>query len=398
MPRRYFYYIVIIGCLTYILAWLIRYEPPTRGPIDPDAFADKAHESVNRVRLEAGLRELETSRQLQDSLAEYIAQDRLDPKRLQDVFDHIERKLPQVHELAVNLIFNPREEQLLKHIGEWDDLGHGQHTHYATWLFRDEEKRMLGCLSVLVRELPRLELPQRVDIETPAFFDLCRICGEGHGISLSQQAQKTVIVTCPHCERPYNLIATDANGEWRRATQFFGGLQAPELELDRGNLSKMEQLMRIWTAVAEKCQYKTDAQRVFGSDSWELPIETWRDGHGDCEDTSLLLTEMLVSNGFEARVALGDHEGEGHAWCVVRIDGNSYLLESTWEDIDQLSEPPNLDKIAMNYEPKYLFDGESIYFLQNPGWTADYWSDKRWREIGYPRRGNGAESVARAGK
>ncbi|MFT5468083.1 MAG: putative transglutaminase-like cysteine proteinase [Verrucomicrobiales bacterium] len=380
MPRRYFYYLVIIGCLSYILVSLIRYDPPPRGPLDSTGFAHKAQESVDRIRKKAGLTKLELSQQLQDSLAEYVGLNRLDSGELEDVFAHVERSLPQVHELAVNLVYNAREEQLLSALDDWDDLEYGQHTHYASWIFRDEKHRRLGCLSVLARTLPRLELPIRVDVATPMFFDQCRLCGEGHAISLARQAQNTLVVTCPHCDRPYNLIATDADGEWRRATQFFGGLQVPKLDPD---LTRREQLLKIWADVAEKCQYKTDAQRVFGSDSWELPIETWRAGHGDCEDSSLLLVEMLTANGFEARVALGQHKGEGHAWCVVRLDDESFLLESTWENVNQLSEIPKLEGIAMNYEPKFLFDHDSLFVLRDQGWTGDYWSEKRWVRINY---------------
>ena len=380
MLRRAFFYLLVIGCLAYLLALLVRYEPPSRVPLNPETFAVMAERSANHIRAQAGLVPLQPSQQLLGALQEYVDQGGLGSGRLDDVFDHVEQTLPQVHELAVNLVYDRAEDAILHELERWEDLAYAQHTHYATWVFRDSDRNAIGCLAVLARELPQLKLPVRTDDPTPAYFDTCRLCGQGHGVSLARHAQNTLIVTCPHCQRPYNLIATDASGWWRRANQFFGG--APLPELDEG-LSKMDELLAIWADVAAKCQYKTDAQRVFGSDSWELPIETYRNGHGDCEDTSLLLAELLIERGFEARVALGKHDNDGHAWCVVRLDGVSYLLESTWENIEALSRPPKLEELAMEYEPKYLFDRESLYFLRQDDWTGDYWSEKRWLRVPY---------------
>lgn len=380
MAIRASVYLLIIAGLGYCLAWLVRADAPMRNPVLMAVFAQEAHDAVNSVREDRGLTPLEDHQKLLQSLRFYVQSGRLDSGRLEDVFSHVERGLPKVHELAVNLVYDRNQSAILAQLQEWEDLQYGQHTHYAAWLFRDPDSRALGCLAVLARELPQLELPIRVDTDAPAYFDTCKLCGEGHGVSLARQSQNTLIVTCPHCDRPYNLIATDASGWWRRANQFFGGTPRPKLNTE---LSRIDQLMALWKNVAAKCQYRTDAQRVFGSDSWELPIETYRNGHGDCEDTSLLLVDLLIDRGFEARVALGRHQGDGHAWVVVREGDKSYLLESTWEDIERLSEPPLLEELAFDYEPKYLFDKTALYFLKQSDWTGDYWSDTRWSRVEY---------------
>lgn len=381
MARRIIYYLFVIAALTYALLTLMRYEPAPRGVIDTGAFMARALQTANQIRGETQLEQLRSSEQLLETLRDYVERDRLAAGQLEDVFAHVERSLPQAHEIAVNLVYSRSEETLQEELSGWADVGYAQHTHYATWVFRDEKRRALGCLAVLARELPKLELPISADRTAPTYFDTCRLCGAGHGISLGRQAQNTLIMTCPHCDRPYNLIATDSSGNWRRANQFFDGVTSPDLD---PGLTRLEELMAIWQIVASKCQYKTDAQRIFGSDSWELPVETYHNGHGDCEDTSLLLVDMLIAHGFEARVALGEHEGEGHAWCVVRLDDQAYLLESTWADIEGLSAPPSVDEIALDYRPKYLFDHDALYFLRQTDWTGDYWAEQRWQKVEYP--------------
>ena len=329
------------------------------------------------------LKPLATSKHLQESIRSFAETNTsLGENALHSVFSHVEKSLPQVHELSANLVYAKEKEQLIAELSKWKDLSYENHSHYAVWVFRDDSKRRLGCLAMLARQLPGFEVPMDANV-SGAYYATCKLCGKGHGISLSNQGQNTLIITCPNCRKPYDIIASDSNGQWRRANQFFTGIRSETIQK---GAEPMEQVMAIWKEVSNKCRYQYDAKRISGSDSWESPIDTYRVGSGDCEDTSLLLVDLLTGYGLDARVALGKHGGEGHAWCVVNIDGQQYILESTRQNVDKLAEPPSMDDIGLEYQPDYLFDREAIYFKSQSGWTCNYWSEQNWTRVDHGER------------
>lgn len=378
MRAHYLLYLIAISGLSIGWAKLRLWEPAEVVALDHESFLLSAVVSANMVRSEASLAPLETSKPLQHSIRAFAEANRdLGQSNLQSVFAHVEASLPQVHELSANLVYAKEEEQLIAELSKWSDLNHKEHSHYAVWIFRDQGKRRLGCLAMLARQLPNFELPMHAD-SSGAYFATCKLCDQGHGISLGNQGQNTLILTCPNCQKPYDIIATDSSGQWRRANQFFTGIRS---EATSDDSRTMEQLMAIWKDVARKCRYQYDAKRISGGDSWESPIDTYRVGSGDCEDTSLLLVDMLIGHGFDARVALGRHDREGHAWAVVNLEGEQYILESTWEHVDRLSSPPSMNDVGLEYQPEYLFDREAIYFKNQSGWTCEYWADSKWTQV-----------------
>ncbi len=378
MRTRYLFYILAITGLSVALAKFEEFETAYTLSLDNAHFLEAAVASANLKRDSDQLRPLQTSQSLQDSIKDFLeTQDMVTPAELKYIFGHIGQTLPQVHELSANLVFARNPESLMSELNRWEDLAYANHSHYAAWAFHDRKNRRLGCVAVLARELPTLELPLKAE-GSGAFFTTCRLCNEGHGIKLAERAQNTLIVTCPRCDKAYDLIASDSHGQWRRATQFFTGLRSTKVE---ASMTPMEQVMTIWQDVASKCRYQLDAKRISGGDSWESPEETYRVGSGDCEDTSLLLVDMLTAHGFEARVALGQHRDGGHAWCVLKLGDDQYILESTWQDIAELKVPPSMDELGLDYHPQFLFDREAIYFPQREGWTCNYWSERNWQRI-----------------
>jgi Leucine-rich repeat (LRR) protein/transglutaminase-like putative cysteine protease len=55
-------------------------------------------------------------------------------------------------------------------------------------------------------------------------------------------------------------------------------------------------------------------------------------GRAVCQGYALLMYKMLKEAGFEVRIISGRAGGEDHAWNMVRLDGNWYHIDATWDD------------------------------------------------------------------
>ena len=281
-----------------------------------------------------------------------------------------ENRIPAVRSLSANLVYGGGEEIILADLGKWGDLVEKSGTHLALQFFDDPKDGRTGCIAVLASVFPEFRPPMR-SMGINAFFDVCRWCGRGHGISVAGGGQTTLVIQCPDCDRTCDLVATDSDGYWRRVTQFLhpqGG---------QPGAGTLDEVMSIWSNLTSRNRYQKDAERLGGSDSWNLPEETMRRGTGDCEDTSLLLAQLLLERGYEVRVVLGKQKGRGHAWCVLKLGGKSYLLESTCPAAG-LSRPPLISECGLDYEPEFQFDAVSMYFKDFQGWTSEYWDDHIW--------------------
>ncbi|SOB90771.1 uncharacterized protein DUF5050 [Ureibacillus xyleni] len=56
------------------------------------------------------------------------------------------------------------------------------------------------------------------------------------------------------------------------------------------------------------------------------------EGKGVCQAYALLTLRLLQEAGIEAKYVTGESRGEGHAWNLVKIDGQWYHLDTTWND------------------------------------------------------------------
>ena len=85
-------------------------------------------------------------------------------------------------------------------------------------------------------------------------------------------------------------------------------------------------------------------------------------------------------------VVIGEtDEREGHAWCIARIDGNVFLLETTGEKEDLPRDPPLAKQSTDKYRAEYLFDRTQLYFFNSePGQGAgDCWNKLAWKAVDY---------------
>jgi hypothetical protein len=193
--------------------------------------------------------------------------------------------------------------------------------------------------------------------------------------------RRTIVLSCPHCEKEYDLIAYDSTGKYRRAPEFLDRFVLPKPA--RESDDALEEVYQIWTAIREKCHYEHDGKNggQLNEERWQTPGETYAIGRGDCEDTSILLADALLSAGHEAKVAIGRNQKVGeHAWCVVKLNGEQYLLETTGgKPRDKAL--PRVSEVGKYYVPRQLFDRDSVYFRRGEGDVHDYWSDVAWDRI-----------------
>ena len=253
----------------------------------------------------------------------------------------------------------------------------------------------IGHMAVLVREiLPSrmgyeaiLVVGQRLEDLSPAvlnerkgdtFFATCPHCKFQHACRVAP-VQRGITLDCPQCGRLLDAFAPDDQGHFRRVNEYLQGYEPPAHYSAESN--KLHELYTIWAAVVGNCHYSKDtSDRYTTRDAWQFPLQTISRGKGDCEDSALLLADWLISRGFEVRVALGRYGDMGqHAWCVAKVDGIDYLLEST-EGSPNPDKPAYAADVGARYVPELLFDRTTIYVRAKPRERFDgsYWSTRTW--------------------
>ncbi len=303
---------------------------------------------------------------------------------LEDVFDTLQNKFPGAQYLAANLVTGSSREELVEVLNQWDAVGNPDFNSITTGVFVTGRK--LGALGVMARRIPKFSL-EAANTVGGRFFNQCPHCRHVHALALDKKS-RTLILTCPDCEKPFDVLAADTSGYIRRATEFMSGFSLPETDLYREAQSGEEKVLSLWQQVADRCKYELDQNANDAREAWKLPEETWDQKAGDCEDTAILLADALISKGFPARVAIGWNGNIGqHAWCVVKIGSGQYVLESTLQGTLDHKALVSIVDAAPFYQPEQLFDRENLYFSagapQNSG--EDYFADSVWSPLAIKR-------------
>ena len=294
----------------------------------------------------------------------------------------LQAEMPTVHTAAAYLTLADDDRELVNQVAQWHRGIGTKATHLVTVPFRRPVGQKLGCFAVSIRKLP-LFTPELLYQQVELFFNTCPHCGTSHAGKVPPSG-RSIVFSCPHCDKPFDAYAIDNDGHYNRVTSFLSHFDG--LALDPPPATKVEEMYCIWYAVATRCRYASDISGANGPrDYWQNSMETFESRLGDCEDSSILLADWLISRGIEAKVATGKtKEGEGHAWCVARIDGVQYILETT--ALPDPENPPLASKLWGEYLPRYLFDRRGIYFLNNENATAvhDYWGGGQWLTLSSP--------------
>lgn len=139
------------------------------------------------------------------------------------------------------------------------------------------------------------------------------------------------------------LVAVRYPGQWNDIRDFI----TPD---DLAVLAVFSQVgqdaWQLFDLVCREISYRRDT-----GEFWQLARETLARQRGDCEDTSILLTSLLW-NFTDAKVALGDYQGYGHAWCLH----NGQILETTYTQARPVPDPED-------YCANVLFDDQEVIEL-----------------------------------
>ncbi len=280
-------------------------------------------------------------------------------------------------------------EALIAQVKSWPSLTEEEFTHFGsitrngkngnvwTWIF--------GGIEVSREE--KLDLA----LEKGGFFSLvCSHCQRESSYELTAHAKYLVMPPCTSCGLTTHVFGPDTEGNYRRACDFLTGFQIPRekveeyLPINHEYREPEDHVLAHWKVILDRCDYEYDTTQrgEMARDVWKLPSQTWDERVGDCEDTTILLTDALISAGFEARVAFGTWEGQGHAWCVVKVGNRQRILESTMAHTGAVSLRSIID-VGKDYVATCMFDRDSIYLRKNAGnlSTPDYFSETYWRQL-----------------
>ena len=334
----------------------------------------------NHLRNEFAVSGLAPDHEIEEFLSGYLSKE-TDPESIQlnTVFDALQKKYPGAQYLAANLVSAINRDELLTELSEWDELTHPEFKNVSTTVIGTDRK--LIAMSVLSRRIPRFSLAA-ANNGGQRFFNVCPHGGSVHALELNRKT-KTLILSCPDCDRAYDVIASDSSGTMRRANEFFTEFQLPGLS---PKISPKKRVLSIWKTVADRCTYQHDHSEYDQSEVWKTSDETWFERQGDCEDTSILLVDLLISAGFDARVAIGWNGNIGqHAWVVVQVEGEQFVIESTLQESPSMADMIPVKDASPFYRPEQLFDRDRLYFQDATPEkvSSNYFSDSLWKSVSW---------------
>jgi hypothetical protein len=147
-------------------------------------------------------------------------------------------------------------------------------------------------------------------------------------------------------------------------------------EISRGISSQQDRIVAAWDWVANQVKYKpfiaarisVEGVTSVQEDFWQSPAMCSKTHVGNCANKAFLLASLL-RNEFTAdqvHVVLGNlynGHASGHAWVEVQVGGDSYIVESTRNDV-----PLSIASLTDRYEPVHYFNDQVV--LAVPGRTV----------------------------
>ncbi len=403
--RRIFVFLAVVAPLAVtLLCWKVEivdfaYDFAGKAPTSQE-FAITCLTGINDRRQQYGTTPLGFDDDIQSSLETFLASAKsASDIDLDKLLSYLQRSHPNITSLSATMVWHPASTRLANGVSNWEDGMVAEFDALSAVIFRDGYRR--GCIGVLSHRLPHFNLTS-ANRDGGRYHHHCPRCGAGHAIELERSA-RTVQLRCPHCQRPYDILASDSQGKFHRAPSFLTGFSLPDSLAAKAG-SDESRIAELWQLITSRCTYEADgadgssggyatpadglsipvpgANADSGAEAWQTPSETWQRKAGDCEDTSLLLADALISEGFDARVALGwNAQGGDHAWCVVHLDnGAQYILESTVTPHGPLRLLP-VSEASAAYRPEQLFDRDHLYFPIGDQPANDYWSDDVWTSV-----------------
>lgn len=349
-------------------------------------FRNEFLQRINQVRNKFAVETLNPDHQIQNFLTAFLETDHApETIELDPVLDSLQNKFPGAQYLAANLVSGISRDEILNQLTSWDELVQPEFQEVSVSIVKSG--RRMVAMSVLSRRIPEFTI-DRANRGGGRFFNKCPHCQSIHALDLDRK-NKTLILSCPDCERAYDVLAADSNGDMRRANSYFTGFQVPGVASLDPEADPKQNVLAIWRQVANRCTYEHDHAEFNESEVWKTSDATWLEKQGDCEDTSILLVDSLISAGFDARVAIGWNGNIGqHAWVVLRIGDEQFIIESTIQDNPVLQDLIPVADAAPFYRPEQLFDRNHLYF-QNATpevVSGDYFTDSSWTKVAWNKK------------
>lgn len=139
---------------------------------------------------------------------------------------------------------------------------------------------------------------------------------------------------------------------------------------------------RIWVplyTLAMRKRYEYDHLQYSGlQDVWQNSKQAFQYTRGDCEDHAMVLADWLISMGVDARVVIGTHREQGHAWVVYFDNGKAYLLEATSKRRERRMGAIPLARMMPAYHPTHQFNRDKFWVNTGTRFTTRY-SGPQWK-------------------
>jgi hypothetical protein len=266
--------------------------------------------------------------------------------------------------------------------------------------------------------------PPSAELPSPPFSGkyVCGNCSEQVLLDFKAEEFKkgTLHSKCGRCSKVLYYLADSVGFGPMYPMQFLGTNPWPGSSKCSYPPRSKDRLIDICRTLAGAMSYELDHKQhgPERTEVWHFSSESLHFKKGDCEDHSILLVDWLVSEGYEARVVLGDVTGDGvlgdggHAWVAVRLQGVEYHIEATNKNSDPMAPVDNVDSVwpGRRYVAKFQFDHGGFWSLketegaaQTPsGWLGrlfspkrapvSFWNESAWEKGLFLRRPNEAES------
>ena len=108
-------------------------------------------------------------------------------------------------------------------------------------------------------------------------------------------------------------------------------------QIIKPNMTDYQKELAVHNYLVENCEYNME-----GVNNDQINSESFTAygalcmGVAVCEGYSKAASILLNRSGVETKIVLGESKGVGHAWNMVKIDGDFYHIDITWDDPYQI--------------------------------------------------------------
>ena len=144
---------------------------------------------------------------------------------LDTLTESVQMQFPHYVRLAVCTLQSPSVDDLLQKAFEWSNQTEESFTHQAI-IARTKPARLgFECVIVTGQRLPDFK-PEELTRGHDKFYIICPLCRRGQACEVPP-LMRSVSLECPHCHRPYAMLAVDTKGRYHHVNEYLTGYCAP---------------------------------------------------------------------------------------------------------------------------------------------------------------------------